>query len=376
MVNATEPGLYAPTRYNIGGKQYVAAFFTDNVTLALPPGAISDVPARRAKPGDVLVLYGIGFGDVIPNTPAGQIAPPRSMLAASFQIKFGTALAQVSYAGLAPGETGVYQFDVIVPSVPSNDATPLTFTLGGVAGIQSLYIAVQNGTPTVEVQSLTLSANSISGGGTVQGTVILTGLAPAGDAVVALSSDSNSATVPSTVTVAAGQGSATFLVATSTVGSNLVATITASYGGSSSQTELTVTSGEMLPQFSFIDVTAIFSANQMTFVGPIVVFALPGPGYSGGSATGRLVPGDNFLFGASFGTVSVAGDTLTLTGVMVGPDSIMTTGTLNYGITNGSVIITLAPNGAPGVGNVTGTFTLTSALETLAGTISGTYTAQ
>ena len=57
------------------------------------------------------------------------------MLAASFQIKFGPTLAPFTYAGLAPGETGVYRFDVTVPSVPSNDAEPLTFTLGGVAGM-------------------------------------------------------------------------------------------------------------------------------------------------------------------------------------------------------------------------------------------------
>jgi uncharacterized protein (TIGR03437 family) len=167
-VNPTEPGLLAPTSFNIDGKQYIAAFFSDGVTLALPPGAISGVPSRRAKPGDSLTLWGIGFGPVIPNIPAGQIAQGSSMLAASFQVKFGSSLAAVAYAGLAPGETGVYQFDVTVPSIPSNDAVPVTFTLGGVAGTQTLYIAVQNGTPAVDVQSLVLSGASVAAGGTVQ----------------------------------------------------------------------------------------------------------------------------------------------------------------------------------------------------------------
>jgi uncharacterized protein (TIGR03437 family) len=170
MVNATEPGLLADSSFNLGGKQYVEAFFPDGA-LALPPGAVSGVLSRRAKPGDSLILYGIGFGNVIPNIPAGQIPQGSHVLAASFQTKFASTPATVNYAGLAPGETGVYQFNIVVPSVPGNDLVPLTFTLGGLAGTQTLYIAVQNGSPAVEVQSVTLSANSMAGAGTLQGTV-------------------------------------------------------------------------------------------------------------------------------------------------------------------------------------------------------------
>jgi uncharacterized protein (TIGR03437 family) len=48
----------------------------------------------------------------------------------------------LTYFGLAPGFVGLYQFDVVVPAVPDNDLVPLTFNLGGVAGTQTLYIAV------------------------------------------------------------------------------------------------------------------------------------------------------------------------------------------------------------------------------------------
>lgn len=53
----------------------------------------------------------------------------------------GTAVTQ--YAGLAPGAIGLYQFNVVVPSVPASDTTPLTFTLGTVSSTQTLFIAVQ-----------------------------------------------------------------------------------------------------------------------------------------------------------------------------------------------------------------------------------------
>jgi uncharacterized protein (TIGR03437 family) len=48
-----------------------------------------------------------------------------------------------SYEGLAPNFTGLYQFNVVVPNVPSGNA-PLTFSLGGVSGTQALYLALQN----------------------------------------------------------------------------------------------------------------------------------------------------------------------------------------------------------------------------------------
>jgi hypothetical protein len=167
----------------------------------------------------------------------------------------------VTYDGLAPTAVGLYQFNVVVPSIPSSDTVPLTFALGGVAGTQTLYIAVQNGNPATQVQSLTLSATSVAGGGTVQGTVALSTAAPSGGVVVALSSNSSAASIPATVTVPVGATSSTFTVSTSAVSSNQTATITATYGGGSSQAVLTVTGGGTLPQFIEIDIAATFSVD-------------------------------------------------------------------------------------------------------------------
>lgn len=143
-VNAQQPGLLAPYSFNIGGKQYVVALFPHNVTFVLPPGAISGVPSRRAIPGDIITLWGIGFGPVTPNIPAGQIVQQTNTLAAPLHILFGQTEAALQYDGLSPNAVGLYQFNLVVPNVAASDAVPLTFTLGGAAGIQTLYIAVQN----------------------------------------------------------------------------------------------------------------------------------------------------------------------------------------------------------------------------------------
>jgi uncharacterized protein (TIGR03437 family) len=52
--------------------------------------------------------------------------------------------ATVLYQGLAPGEIGLYQFDLVVPNnVAAGNAVPLKFTQGGVPGPQNLFVAIQ-----------------------------------------------------------------------------------------------------------------------------------------------------------------------------------------------------------------------------------------
>jgi uncharacterized protein (TIGR03437 family) len=139
-VNPTQAGLLAPPSFNIGGVQYAVAIFNDGV-FALPPGALAGVNSRPAKPGDVLTLYGVGFGPVTPNIPAGQIAQQLSTLALPFQLSIGGVPASLLYYGLAPNFTGLYQFNITVPfAAPGNAA--LTFTVNGVPETQTLSIPI------------------------------------------------------------------------------------------------------------------------------------------------------------------------------------------------------------------------------------------
>ena len=144
-VNTQEPGFLAPASFILGGKQYVASLFPDYTTFAIPTGAIANVPSRPAQPGDALIIYGVGFGDVSPDIPPGEIVQEQNMLAAPFNVYFGDVEATVQYDGLSPGYVGLYQFNVVVPDVPASNLVPLTFTLGGNPGTQTLYIAVESG---------------------------------------------------------------------------------------------------------------------------------------------------------------------------------------------------------------------------------------
>jgi hypothetical protein len=99
--------------------------------------------------------------------------------------------------------------------------------------------------------SLNLNPSSLIGGSPSQGTATLSAAAPAGGQTVTLSSSNPAvASVPASVTVGAGATSATFTVATTSVPSSTVVTVTGTSGGTTRTADLTVTpSGGGAPGF-------------------------------------------------------------------------------------------------------------------------------
>jgi uncharacterized protein (TIGR03437 family) len=134
------PGLLAPASFTSDGKQYVAALFQDQAFVG-PPNLIPGVVFRRAKAGDTLIMYGVGFGSTNPIVPAGQIAAQNAALP-NVTMRLGNAPANLSFAGLVAGYVGLYQFNVVVPNGVGGDVA-LTMTLDGQALSQTLWIAIQ-----------------------------------------------------------------------------------------------------------------------------------------------------------------------------------------------------------------------------------------
>jgi uncharacterized protein (TIGR03437 family) len=143
-VASQQPGLLAPSNFTVNGNQHIVAFFADGAYV-LPPGAIAGLTSRRARPGDTIILYGIGFGATTPPVAPGQIAAAAAALAAPISITFGGTPALVSYQGLAPNFVGLYQFNIVVPQIAANDAVSLSFSQAGAPLPQNnLRIAVGN----------------------------------------------------------------------------------------------------------------------------------------------------------------------------------------------------------------------------------------
>jgi uncharacterized protein (TIGR03437 family) len=118
--------------------------FSNGTTFALPPAALPGVDSQYAKPGDVIIVYAIGFGPTSPNIAAGQITAGSNSLAMPLQVTFGTTPATLNYMGLASGYVGLYQFNIVVPNVANNDFVPLNFSLAGVPIGQTVYTAIHN----------------------------------------------------------------------------------------------------------------------------------------------------------------------------------------------------------------------------------------
>jgi uncharacterized protein (TIGR03437 family) len=135
------PGLLAPVLFRSGGKQYLAAVLPDGWfvgTADLVPGA----PLRPVAPGETITLYGVGFGDVTPAVDPGTPATGIAGLA-GVTITFATTVAKVSYAGMAPGAIGLYQFNVTVPDLVDGDYA-IELKAGAVtASPQSAYLTVR-----------------------------------------------------------------------------------------------------------------------------------------------------------------------------------------------------------------------------------------
>lgn len=146
MRQTLAPGLLAPANYAANGTQYMVATFASDGAYVLDSrlGASFGLTSRPAKPGDVIVAYGIGFGEVMPTIPAGTIAEQSNVLADPVTFSFGAVAASSSYAGLAPNFVGLYEFYITVPAGLENGDNPINVTQSGTTLRQTMYLTVQN----------------------------------------------------------------------------------------------------------------------------------------------------------------------------------------------------------------------------------------
>jgi uncharacterized protein (TIGR03437 family) len=86
--------------------------------------------------GDTIEIYLTGLGRTSPSVEAGTPAPFAPLASALIEpvVTLGGVQLPVSFAGLAPGQIGVYQINAVVPSiVPTGLSIPLAITQSGAA---------------------------------------------------------------------------------------------------------------------------------------------------------------------------------------------------------------------------------------------------
>ena len=103
------PGLLAPSNYSSGSTQYMVATFQSDGAYVLNTslGASLGLNSRPAKPGDLILAYGVGFGDVTPSILPGTIVSQANQLVNPVTFSFGSTPATLTYAGLAGSFVGL-----------------------------------------------------------------------------------------------------------------------------------------------------------------------------------------------------------------------------------------------------------------------------
>ena len=139
------PGFLAPPNYSANGTQYMVATFASDgaYVLSTNTGATFGLNSRPAKPGDLIVMYGVGFGDVTPTISPGVIVQQSNALVSPVVISFGTTPATLSYAGLAGNFVGLYEFYVTVPSSLANGDYQINASQNGTVLPQKAYLTVK-----------------------------------------------------------------------------------------------------------------------------------------------------------------------------------------------------------------------------------------
>jgi uncharacterized protein (TIGR03437 family) len=96
-------------------------------------------PTSTGKPGDILLAFITGAGDVSPGIPTGQTpsagtpAPDLPTTLAPVTVTVGGLPASVKFAGVAPGLVGVVQINFQIPANTALGTQDVVVAVGGIA---------------------------------------------------------------------------------------------------------------------------------------------------------------------------------------------------------------------------------------------------
>jgi uncharacterized protein (TIGR03437 family) len=141
-VTASLYGLYAPAFFVWPANQPVAT--RTDFSPAAKSGSIAGEATVPAKPGDIIILWGTGFGPTNPAAPAGVVVPLGQIYttATTPVVTINNVPAMVLSAALAPGSAGLYQIAIQVPNTLTDGDWPVQASIGGVSSPSDALLTV------------------------------------------------------------------------------------------------------------------------------------------------------------------------------------------------------------------------------------------
>jgi hypothetical protein len=230
VVNANADGSFRVPVTGQPGDTFTI-FATDSHTLPLNSATI-------AVNGSIVETNAIASLTIAPSTVTGgtsvngslRLTAPARSGGATVTLSRSGSVATVPASVVVPAGNSTVQFPITTSSPATQTEAQITASIG--ASVKTANLTV---TPvSAALADVALSASTIEGGTSVNGTVVLGAAAPEGGALVMLAASSPSVSVPANVLVPEGNLQASFSVTTSKVGALTKATITATWGASDS----------------------------------------------------------------------------------------------------------------------------------------------
>ncbi|MGP0070526.1 MAG: SBBP repeat-containing protein [Bryobacteraceae bacterium] len=141
-VNATV-NTFGPAFFPWPDSQVVAT--RQDFSYAVKNGTFAGLTTAPAKPGDVIILWGTGFGPTNPMPGQGEQTPSSAIPFSTDTLPTVTVdnvSATVYGAALAPGFAGLYQVAIQVPASLGNGDWPVVAAIGGVSSPAGMVLTV------------------------------------------------------------------------------------------------------------------------------------------------------------------------------------------------------------------------------------------
>jgi uncharacterized protein (TIGR03437 family) len=141
--------------FTVTSSQYGPAFFEwpnnqpvatrQDFSYAVKDGTFAGTTTVAAKPGDVLILWGTGFGPTNPVAPPGAAVPSDTTYLTTTlpTVTINNIPATVYGGALTPGFAGLYQIAIQVPASITDGDWPIQAEIGGAQSPASVLLSVQ-----------------------------------------------------------------------------------------------------------------------------------------------------------------------------------------------------------------------------------------
>jgi hypothetical protein len=328
---------------------------------------VETTSAQAATAGLTVNPSSVSFGSVAVGQSASASVALTNNATDAVQVSqitiSGTGFQQVSAAALPVSIGAGETYNVVVGFTPT--------TAGAATGQITVTTTASNGTvgvglsgtgtaagkqPTTLLNSLSCSYGAMTGSGTDNCTVTLSGSAPSGGLSVDLSSNSSSVKVPASVTVPANASSATFQATVSAVSAAATGTLTASAGGVTEAFSLKLNAADRvltasLASVSFGNVTVNTSVQHALVLQSagtqsltISAASLTGTGFtvSGGTFPITLSPNQQVVLQVQFAPTSAGAET----GMLTISSNATNGATLQIGVTGTGTTVSSSGTGA------------------------------